>query len=74
MTPQTVDGTGIMIGPEAGLMGVQRELAGRGVHMMLQGQNSPCVCHSRNQPVSSKLLLSCPRGDLAYEGMLSRPK
>lgn len=26
MTPQAVDGTGIMIGSEAGLMGVQREL------------------------------------------------
>lgn len=54
-----------MSGPEAGLMGVQRELGGRGVHVILQGQNAPCVCHSRNQPVSSKLLLSCLGGDLS---------
>lgn len=46
MIPQAVGGTGIMIGPETGLMGVQEEWE-RGVHMLLT-KNFPCMCHSRN--------------------------
>lgn len=46
MIPQAVGGTGIMIGPETGLMEVQEEWE-RGVHMLLT-KNFPCMCHSRN--------------------------
>lgn len=35
MTRQTIDGTGVKTGPEIGLMRVQREFAGIGVHIML---------------------------------------
>lgn len=78
MTPHSGYGTGVMIGPETGLVGGGGG-GGGGPHKVVGTKNFPRMCHSRDQPVNEPCLLSLSRltwgraGILGHAFQLFRP-